>query len=109
MDIPVEQASQPPEDQAENVTLLFHVPAAMPSKYAHHLMVQGAEHEVILSFFEILPPLLTGTAEEQKAILQKGVRADCVARITVARARYPEFVKTMQGMITALADLEASK
>ena len=82
---------------------MFGVPVGMTSRYAHHLMVQGAEHEVVLSFFEVIPPMLSGTPEEQRAILQKGVRAECIARITVARARFPEFVKTMQDVLTVLS------
>jgi hypothetical protein len=46
-----------------------------------------------------LPQFLTGTAEEQVELLQKGVRTECVARITVARARFPEFVKAMQNVL----------
>jgi len=84
------------------VPLLFNIPIGMTSRYAHQMTVQGAENEVVLSFFEIIPPLLAGSAEEQTATLQKGVRAECVARITIAKARYPDFVKTMQDILNAL-------
>jgi hypothetical protein len=89
------------ELEAESVPLLFNVPIGLSSRYAHQLVTQTSENEVALFFFEVLPPFLTGgTIEEQKEILKKGVRADCVARVTIARARFPEFVKAMIGQLT---------
>jgi hypothetical protein len=106
VDGPAESPSDPiqshePEQLRAEVPLLFSVPVGMTSRYAHQLMLQGAENEVVLSFFEVIPPMLTGTPDEQRAILLKGVRAECVARISVARARFPEFVRAMQELLTA--------
>ena len=58
------------------------------------MLVQMGDDEVTLSFFEIIPPIVMDAKT-----LEKGVRADCVARITVARARYPDFVKAMAGVL----------
>jgi hypothetical protein len=38
--------------------------------------------------------------EELKEKLKAGVRADCVARITISRTRYPDFVKAMVAQLT---------
>lgn len=88
------------ELEVEDVPLLFNVPIGLSSRYAHQLIVQKSENEVALFFFEVLPPFLTGTVEEQKEILKKGVRAECVARVTIARSRFPDFVKAMVGQLT---------
>lgn len=85
----------------EAIPLLFNVPVGLSSRYAHHLLVQSTQNEVTVSFFEIIPPVLVGSPDQQKEVLRKGVRADCVSRITIARARYPEFVKAMMGQLAA--------
>src|SRR5438034_2408008 len=90
------------EDAAE-VPVMFHVPVGLAGRYAHHLIVQGSDQEVTLSFFEALSPILLGTPEQQKATLEKGIRAECVARIIISKKRYPEFLKVMQGLIEAEA------
>jgi hypothetical protein len=105
----VEDSVKEPEPQpaaasaveGENIPLLFNVPIGLASRYAHHMLVQTSENETTLSFFELMPPLLTGSIEEQKEILKKGVRADCVSRVTIARARFPEFVKALISQLTA--------
>jgi hypothetical protein len=74
----------------------------LPSRYAHQLFVQSAEHEVVLAFFEVIPPILMGTVEEQQAALSKGVKAECVARIAVSRERYPDFVRVMGDILKML-------
>jgi hypothetical protein len=98
----VEQEVQgiPPEIEGENVPLLFNIPIGLSSRYAHHLLVQTTENETILSFFEVMPPLVSGTLEDIKEKLKGGVRADCVARVTIARSRFPDFVKAMVGQLT---------
>ncbi len=100
----MEDSEKPPDFlsdlEAEAVPLLFNVPIGLSSRYAHHLVTQTSENEVALFFFEILPPFLTGTREEQKEILKKGVRADCVARVTISRLRFPEFVKAMVSQLS---------
>ena len=90
----------PDVEGEEVIPLIFNVPVGIASRYAHHLLVQTTENEAILSFFEVFPPLV-GNLEELKEKLKGGVRADCVARVTIARTRYPDFVKAMIGQLTA--------
>jgi hypothetical protein len=99
--------SEETEGEELKVPLKFGIPQGMSSRYAHHLIVQPNENEVILSFFEVIPPLLLGNPEEQLEILKKGVRADCVARITVAKSRYPDFVRAMGSILEEPAKAEA--
>jgi len=54
-----------------------------------------------MSFFEIKSPIIMADVplDEQKRIVREGITAECVARITVARARYPDFLKAFMGVI----------
>lgn len=83
----------------------FRIPGRMPTLYAHHMLVQPGEEEVVLSFFEVIPPLVYGdNAEEQiREIEEGGVIADCVARITIAKKRYRSFVEAMQQILEPIS------
>ena len=78
--------------------LEWHFPGDIISRYATNMVVQHTEHEFIVSFFEVRPPVLLGEVEEQEAALEqvKSVRADCVARIIVAPERLKEFIQVLQ-------------
>lgn len=109
--IPVADPAPDPDNQAQEdvqVPLRFNIPTGMTSRYAHHMLVQPGENEVTLSFFEVFPPLLLGSPEQQKEILQKeGVKAECVARVTIAKARYFGFVKAWESIIEQLSATDA--
>lgn len=100
--VPPPTPSKTPTDlEGENVPLRFVIPTGMVSRYAHHMLAQATDNEITLSFFEPKPPLVLGGPEEQiEAIRQSGVLAECVARVTIAKARFPEFVKALSGMPT---------
>lgn len=85
-----------PEDEV--VPILFNIPVGMASRYAHHMLVQAGEHEVTISFFEMYPPLAIDSAT-QLSEAKKGVRADCIARVAIAKGRYPEFVKALNRVL----------
>lgn len=89
---------KPTAGEEIQVKLNLRIPPRMPSVYAHHMFIQPGENEIILSFFEIIPPLvLPGEAEERlKHIQETGVVAECVARITVAIDKLPIFANAMQ-------------
>jgi len=74
------------------------VPQDVQCQYATNLVVQRSDHEFLVSFFHVLPPLLAGPAEEVKAKLDEvsAVRAECVARVIVAAGRMREFVDVLQ-------------
>ena len=79
------------------VPLRFNVPVNMPSKYATNLLVQSSEHEIIIYFFEAQPPIIFGDSEEDniEEFKKIGIRADCVAKITVAKERFANFVNAL--------------
>jgi hypothetical protein len=76
----------------------WHVPDELVTRYANNLLVQHTEHEFILSFFELQPPLTVGSPEEQAAQLQAvgAVRAECVARVVISASRMASFVETLR-------------
>jgi hypothetical protein len=86
------------KDDGKALRIEFDVPADFPTKYASNLVVQFTEHDFTVTFFDIRPPLLVGTAEEkasQVAAMEK-VKAAPLARIVIAASRMPEFVRVMQ-------------
>ena len=94
----MDEKPQDKTDQGEDrvdATLHFNIPMSLSGRYAQQLMVQPVENEVVLSFFEVVPPIMLGTPEERMAVLAKGVQAICVARIVIANNRYPDFVRAM--------------
>jgi hypothetical protein len=83
---------------AYELPIEWHVPEGTVSRYATNLTVQHTDHEFIISFYEIDPPLLLGSAEENAAKLKEleAVQAELVARIIVAPRRMPEFIRVLQ-------------
>ena len=85
------------------VKVNFRITGRMPTLYAHHMVVQPGEHEVTISFFEVVPPLITDNSEDQIKLLQEvGIVAECVARITVAKSRFPGFAQVMQQILSQM-------
>jgi hypothetical protein len=89
----------------------WHTPEGLVSRYVSNLVVQHTEHEFIISFFEILPPLLLGTPEEQQARLTRmnAIQAECVARIIVSPEQMPTFIQAMQTVLEKYRSFVASR
>ena len=87
-----------PEDHNMSLPIDWHVSENIQSRYASNVFVQAGEHELILSFFETIPPILTGSPEENKAkLLQLGaIRAECIARIIVDPDLVPKLIQALQ-------------
>lgn len=78
------------------VPIDWRVPDSIKSQYATNMIVQHTDHEFIVSFFETVSPILLAplTTEQIQAI--DSVRAECVARIIIARDRMPRFIQALQ-------------
>ena len=85
----------------------WYLPEGLISRYATNMVVQRSEHEYIISFFEVKPPLILKelTAEEAKATFSS-IRAECIARIVVADKRMPNFVKALQSNLERAQSVE---
>jgi len=63
------------------------------NKYATNMLIQAGENEFFLSFFEIAPPILFSSEDENKI---DSLKAECVARIIVSKDKMRAFVDAMQ-------------
>ena len=92
-------------DQVTEVPIQFNAPVDMPSVYATNILLQQMEYEVVVSFYETQPPiLLAGKNEDENlAIMKKaGMRADCVAKVIIAKERFGAFADIMRQMATII-------
>ena len=78
--------------------LEWYISEGIVSHYATTMVVQHTGNEFIISFFEVVPPLLLGEPDEIKDKVKKikSVRAECVARVIIANAKMPDFIKALQ-------------
>ena len=75
----------------------WHIPEGIVSKYATNMVVQHSDQEFILSFFELLPPMIFGTPQDlEKLDNMSAVRAECIARVIVSAERMPKFIQALQ-------------
>lgn len=81
--------------------LEWDVPEGIVARYATNMVVQRAENEFIISFFEVKPPLILGNPDQiaEQAKKLKSIRAICVAQIIVAADKMPSFVEALQKTI----------
>lgn len=86
------------------IPLHFNISLDMPSVYATNVLIQASEHEVIISFFEAQQPffLEENEAENIETLKKVGIRAECVARVTVAKARFKGFAQAMSSLAEQL-------
>lgn len=89
------------------IPLHFNLPIGMPSVYATNFIVQATDHEVVISFYEAQPPMVIEGDEESIELLKKvGVRADCVTKVTISRARFDVFAGVVNGFAERLKETE---
>jgi len=83
--------------KALELSIDWSVPDNIIARYATNMVVQRAEHEYIISFFEIKPPVLLGSPDEiiEQAKKLKSMRANCVSQIIVAADKMPSFVDAL--------------
>ncbi len=98
------ESPMPEMPEIREFSIEYHLPDEMASSCATNLLVQHTDHEFVLSFFEARLPPSSGEPDEideQIKELRGKVRAECVARITVAASRMPEFVDVLQKNLEA--------
>ena len=86
------------ESKAIKIPIEYSYHRDFMSRYANNVVIQHTEDEFIISFFEVLPPLLLGSPESQaaQAAELESVKADCVARIIVPEKMMPNIIKVLQ-------------
>ena len=72
------------------------------ARYAQNFVIQHSEHEFLISFFEIWPPMLLGEPEviAKRAEAIKSVPARCVGQIIVSAERMPDLIRVLQDNMT---------
>jgi len=89
--------ADPVESESLELPIEWYLPDSIVSRYATNMVVQRAEHEFIISFFEVKPPLILGEISATNAREKIGsVRAECIARVVIAKERMPKFVEALQ-------------
>ena len=94
-----DKAAQPKEGQERlALPIEWFFPEGLTGRYANQVLVQNGQHECHVSFFEVRPLVLLGEPEEVREQVKdlKSVRAECVARIIVAKDFIPEIIKALQ-------------
>lgn len=93
-----------------NIPVDWRIPDDMLGKYATNILVQANENEFVIYFFEISPPILLGSPEEQQAKIERleSIKASCLSKIIVSPQRLPEFVKVLQDQIDRQSKIKKS-
>ena len=87
-------------ENERQVLIEWHIPEGIVSKYATNMVVQRSDQEFILSFFELLPPIIFGTPQDlAKLDTVSSVRAECIARIIVSSERMTKFLEVLQATL----------
>ncbi|MGH9838504.1 MAG: hypothetical protein ACREEM_06955 [Blastocatellia bacterium] len=88
--------SQQDNNQSQEIKTRMRLSRPIPSLYPHQLALQISQDEVILSFFEVFLPYLNDpTPEERERVLEVGIPAECIARLSVSKRRFHEFAQLM--------------
>ena len=64
------------------------------------MLAQQDETDIFLSFFELTPPVITDVDEAKVKLTAMGsVRATCVAKIAISKARVPGLIRAIQSQL----------
>lgn len=89
-----------PDDSQIAVRLNHIFPSGLPTHAVQMMTVQNTEHEFFLSFYSVLFPPITGSDENRESLISElaevGVNATCVARLSIAPGRIPEFINALE-------------
>lgn len=93
-------------NEALQVPLHFVGMKGLRTLYANQMMVQEDESDIILSFFETLPPVIppetTARTQAIEQLQTNGLEAECVAKIRIGKHRFSGFVKVLSETETRL-------
>jgi hypothetical protein len=88
----------PPDPVSYSINIDWAIPQDTSSKFATHLVVQHDEGQFFLHFFEVRPPLIMGTPEEQFEHWKRlgAVRAGYVVTLAVSAKNVPLMLQLLQ-------------
>lgn len=76
----------------------WYVPDDIKTYHVTDMMVQYVGNAFVASFYELRPPLFTGSSSERQKQAEKltSIRKQCVTRVAIGVDRMPEFIKAFQ-------------
>jgi hypothetical protein len=92
---------------AVNLPIEWHFPEGLKSNFANHMIVQQDDSDVFLSFFELQPPVITSAADAVGLKSRKSIRATCVSKVVISKARFPVFVNALTQLVPQPITVEA--
>ncbi len=105
-----EQEQLKPEVPAMSMPVRLQMSHFVPSVYAHHMAIQVTLDAVLMTFYEVIPPVFSKvppTDEVVEELRKTGITAECVARITVPYASFREFARVIAGTVGQLPEMPA--
>ncbi len=98
-------------DKPKELPIVWNVDKAVTTKHATNLVIQANPHEVLLSFFEALPPILMGSPSDVQEQISKlpGLEAHCVARIVISPGRLKEFAQILSQTVEQFGEKKEEK
>lgn len=97
--------SENAENQSEKrIPINVRILPRTPSFYSHRAMLQRGEvGEVVMTFFEIIPPATSGDQEEAKEQLKAiGVNAESQVRVTMSPKAFLAFARSINQLSSHL-------
>lgn len=90
------------------LTIDWHYPENVQSRYVNNVLVQSGQFELVISFFEMQLPILLGQPEENKKKLEQlgSVKAECVGKFIVDPEVVPMIISALE---TGLETYRTSK
>lgn len=87
---------QPEQPEALELSIDWHIPESVITRYANNMLVQQGETEFYISFFEVKPPFLIGEITKEDVMKIGSVPAECVARIAINPERMASVISALQ-------------
>ena len=97
--------------QGMAMRLKFEWPGDVMSRYATNFVSQHTRDEFVLSFYEVLQPILVGTPESNKQQLEEmgSVPAHCVARIILSPSGMTQLIDILQRNQASFVEAQESE
>lgn len=107
------EQTEPEQRESEGITLSvdWHFPEGLQSRYANNMLVQTGEHEFVISFFEMQLPTLLGSPEENQTKLKEmgTIKAECVSKIIVSPGVVQGFIDALQTELDKFSSQESKQ
>lgn len=90
------------ENASLQLPVTLEIPVNFPSRYAHHMVIQHDGPDVLLNFFELIPPIFPNDQEQRSELIdalksgKTGLNSVCTSRIRVSKLQFGAFADLFQ-------------